>query len=147
MRWISLGLLAALAASAQNIGAQDFIERAPKQHSSKRKLIRRLTLVAACAGSLAFDTLTTRRAVGAGAVEGNALLAGAQGNPAWGRVIGIKAGFCGAAALLEETQTFKMRRSPNSDWSWTAVNAGTASIYTWTGFHNLSVAASLDSHK
>lgn len=145
VRLICFGLLLALAVPA--LHAQDFVERAPKQTWSKRKLVRRLTLAAACAGSLAFDTLTTRRAMAAGAVEANGLLAGAQGNPAWGRLIGAKAGFCGAVAVIEETHTFGLWNTPKSDWSWTAVNAGTAGYYTWVGFHNLQLASSLAAPK
>jgi hypothetical protein len=140
-----MALLVAFA--TQGVRAQDFIERVPKQNSSKSKLVRRLTLVAACAGSLAFDALTTKRAVAAGAMESNGLLAGAQGNPAWGRVIGIKAGFCAGAAIAEETHTFGQWKTPQADWSWSALNAGVAGVYTWAGFHNLKTANDLDAPK
>ena len=136
-----------IALATPGLHAQEFIERAPKESSSKRKWVRRITLAAACAGSLAFDSISTRRAVAAGAVESNGLLAGSQGAPAWGRVIGIKAAFCGAAAVVEETHTFGAWKSPASDWSWTAVNATTVSVYTWAGFHNLKLANDLAAPK
>lgn len=142
---VTFGLLLALSSPA--LRAQDFIERAPRHFSFKRTLIRRVTLVAACAGSLAFDTLSTRRAASAGAVESNRLLAGAQGNPSWGRVVGMKAAFCGAAAVMEETHTFGIWNTPKSDWTWSAVNAATASVYTWAGFHNLKLANDLAAPK
>jgi len=104
VRIAALGL--AIALSVPALHAQDFVERAPEKTSFKRKLVRRLTLAAGCAGSLAFDTLSTRRAAAAGAVEANGLLAGSQGNPAWGRVIGLKTGICGAVTFIEETHTF-----------------------------------------
>ncbi len=139
MKKISLGLLIALSMGA--LGAQNFIESAPKQHSSKTKWIRRATLIAACGANLAFDTLSTRRAVANGAIESNGLLAGSNGSVSWGRVIGFKAGVCGASTILQETHLFGQFNSPKADWTWTIGNLGTASIYTWAGFHNLSLAA------
>jgi hypothetical protein len=115
-------------------------ERPP---TSKRVWIRRATLIAGCAASLAFDTFTTRRGVAAGAVEANGLLADSQGRPEWGRMIGIKAGSCAVSAVLQETHFFGAWNTPAADYTWTAVNTGIAAEYTWTGFHNLSLAHSL----
>lgn len=114
-------------------------------HTPKRISIRRATLVAGCAASLIFDTLTTRRAINAGAIESTGIFANAQGHPQWGRMIGIKAGFCGATAILEETHVFHAWKNPNADWTWTAVNAATASVYAATGLHNLKLANDLSS--
>ena len=108
--------------------------------SSRRVWIRRATLIAGCAASLAFDTVTTRRGVAAGAVEANGLLADSQGRPEYGRMIGIKAGSCAVSAVLQETHFFGVWNTPAADNTWTAVNAGIAAEYTWTGFHNLSLA-------
>lgn len=141
MKKISTGLLIALSMAALN--AQNFVESAPPQHHSKAKWIRRMTLVAGCAASLAFDTLSTRRAVSNGAVESNGLLSNSNGGVAWNRVIGFKAGFCGVSAVLQETHVFGSWNSPKADWTWTGANAATASVYTWAGFHNLSLAKDL----
>jgi hypothetical protein len=130
MKYFCIGLM--LAMSSQ---AADLVER---PHTPKRVWIRRITLVAACAASVGFDTMSTRRAVSAGAVETNPLLADPNGKPQWGRMIGIKAGVCGASAFLQERHS-----SARSDWAWTAGNAATAAAYTWTGFHNLHVANEL----
>ena len=134
-----------MAMSVSSLGAQNFVEpaKATIKDSLKRKWVRRVTLVAGCAASLGFDTLSTRHAVANGAVESNGVLAGSQGSPAWGRMIGLKAGLCGASAVFEETHTFRQWDSPAADWTWTGVNAATASAYTWAGFHNLSLAKDL----
>jgi hypothetical protein len=135
---ISTGLLIAM--SMAGLSAQNFAESAPKQPGSRAKWIRRATLVAGCAASLAFDTLSTRRAVASGAVESNGLLANSNGSVSWGRVIGLKAGLCGGSALLQETHVFGLWKTPAADWTWTVANAGTATVFTWAGFHNLSLA-------
>ena len=102
----------------------------------KRVWIRRITLGAACAASLGFDTVTTHRAVSAGAAETNSLLADSQGRPAWGRVIGIKAGACVASAFLQE-------RAHRNEWTFTGVNIGVTAAYTWVGLHNRQVTEDL----
>jgi hypothetical protein len=114
-----------------------------RPHSSKRVWIRRATLIAGCAASLAFDTITTRRVYGAGGIEANGILADSQGRPQWGRVVGMKAGSCAVSAVLQETHTFGIWQSPAADRTWTFVNLGIAAEYTWAGFHNLSLANSL----
>lgn len=76
------------------------------EHSPERTWIRRATLVAGCAASLLFDTLTTQRVAAAGGIEGNRLLSNAQGRPQWGRIVGVKAGLCGVSAILQETHVF-----------------------------------------
>jgi hypothetical protein len=138
---ITTGLLIALSMAA--LSAQNFIESASKQPGSRAKWIRRATLVAGCAASLVFDTLSTRRAVANGAVEANGLLTGSNGSVSWGRVIGLKASLCGGSAVIQETHVFGSWKTPAADWTWTAVNAGTASVYTWAGFHNLDLAKDL----
>jgi len=145
VRLVSLALLFAISTPA--LRAQDFIEQAPKRSDSKGRFFRRLTLAAACAASAGFDTFTTRRAISAGAVESNGLLAGAQGNPSWGRVIGLKTVVCAVSATVQETHTLGAWDTPKSDWIWTAANAATASVYTWAGFHNLKLANNLSSEK
>jgi hypothetical protein len=130
--WIGLLLVACTPAfSAENIHPRT---------SAKRTWVRRATLAAGCAASLLFDTMTTQRVVTAGGVESNGLLADPQGRPQWGRIISLKVGICGASAILQETHVFGAWKSPNADWTWTALNAGTASVYTWAGVHNLKLA-------
>ena len=138
------GVLIALSGltSVQVLKAEDLLvsgggrERPP---TPKRVWIRRVTLAAGCAASLAFDTITTRRATANGAIETNSLLAGSNGQPAWGRVIGFKVGSCAATALLQETHTFGTWKTPASDKTWTGINLGIAAEYTWAGFHNLNL--------
>lgn len=105
--------------------------------------IRRATLAASCAASLIFDTYATNAAVSAGAVEGNALLAGGQGRPRWGLTFGLKAATCAGSAVLQESGWFRRPGSEISDWKWTAINSATAGGYTWAGFHNLSLSRRL----
>jgi hypothetical protein len=100
--------------------------------------IRRVTLATGCAASIAFDSWSTHRVAAAGGVEQNGLLSNSQGAPQWGRIIGMKAGFCGASLLMQETHLFGA-----SDWTWTGLNAATTGIYTWVGFHNLKLANDL----
>lgn len=143
MKTILFGLLIVVPIAALN--AQHLVESAPKQPASRAKWIRRATLVAGCAASLVFDTLSTRRAVANGAVESNGLLTGSNGRVSWGRVMGLKAGLCGGSAAVEETHVFGLWKTPTADWTWTGVNAGTASVYTWAGFHNLNLSKDLPS--
>jgi len=133
MKLFCLGLL--LATCSQ---AADLVEH---PSTPKRVWIRRITLASACAASLGFDAVTTNRAVSAGAVESNGLLADSQGRPQWGRVIGIKAGTCIASAFLQERQRFT--RTAQTDWTFTGVNLGVTAGYTWVGLRNLQVANGL----
>jgi hypothetical protein len=110
-----------------------------RPHASTRVWIRRATLIAGCATSLVFDTLTTRRGSASGAVEANGIFANSQGQPAWGRMIGIKAGVCAFSAVAQETHTFGAWKTPTADYTWTAINGGMTADYTWTSFHNLAV--------
>jgi hypothetical protein len=121
------------------------VRAAEREHasSSKRVWIRRATLVAGCAASLLFDTMSTQRVAAAGGIETNGLLANPQGRPQWGRIISVKAGVCGASAILQETHVFGISRGAAADWTWTGVNAATTSVYTWGGIHNLEVAREL----
>ncbi len=111
-------------------------ERPP---TPKRVWFRRATLAAACAASLGFDTITTRRAIANGAIETNGLLANSNGQPAWARMIGFKVGSCAVSAVLQETHTFGAWKTPASDKTWTVINSGIAAEYTWAGFHNLNL--------
>ncbi len=140
MKILLIGLLLALSSPAA-----DMVLENPHPRTSKRVWIRRATLAAGCAASLVFDTLSTRRATNAGAVESNGLFASPQGSPQWGRMIGFKAGLCGATAVMEETHMFHAWKNPNADWTWTGVNAATTALYTWTGFHNMKLANDLSS--
>ncbi len=96
-----------------------------------------------CAASMIFDTLSTRAAANAGAIETNGLFANAQGRPEYGRMISIKAGLCGATAIMQETHLFHASRDPKTDWVWTGVNAATAAAYTGIGIHNYKLANDL----
>jgi hypothetical protein len=135
VKFFTILLLAAASVSAAN--------RLDSEHSRtpKRVWVRRLTLAAGCAASLAFDTWSTHRAVSAGALEANGLFANPQGRPQWGRMFSIKAGICGSSALLQETHLFGSWESPAADWTWTGINAGAAGLYSWAGWHNLSLAS------
>jgi len=137
------GLL--LAGCMQALHAEDLLVSGGGEHShsSKRVWIRRATLIAGCAASLAFDTITSRRAYAAGAIETNSLLADSQGRPEWSRIIGFKSAGCAASAILQETHTFGTWKTATADRAWTFVNLGVTAEYTWTGFHNLSLANSL----
>ena len=140
MKRICLGLLMALALRAEN-AALSRVEERP--HTPKRVWIRRATLAAGCVASIAFDSWSTRRVASAGGVEQNGILADGQGSPRWGRIVGMKVGFCGASLVMQETHLFGGWKTPTSDWTWTGANAATTGIYTWVGFHNLGVAHSL----
>lgn len=102
-----------------------------------------MTLVASCGTSLLFDTYATNAAVSAGAVEGNALLAGSQGRPRWGLTLGLKAVACATSGVLQESGWFRHPGSEISDWKWSAINGAMAGGYTWVGFHNLSLSRKL----
>jgi hypothetical protein len=143
MKFLWIGLL--VVSSTPALVAQNLIETGggrEHERSSKRTWIRRATLAASCAASLLFDSVSTQRATAAGGVERNGLFAGPQGNPQWGRIISVKAGLCGASAVLQETHVFGAWQSRNADWTWTGVNLATTSAYTWAGVHNLGVANS-----
>jgi hypothetical protein len=142
MKVFSLGLMLVMCTSA--LRAEDLaIGFTHHSRTSKRVWIRRATLAAGCAASLALDTWSTHRALQAGAIETNPLLANSQGTTNWARTIGLKAGVCGVSALLQETNTFHTWRSPNADWTWTGVNAATTAAYTWTSIHNFGLANQL----
>jgi hypothetical protein len=136
VKFLCIGLLLAFSTSA--VSAADLFNS--EHPRTKRAWIRRATLAAGCAASLVFDTWSTRRATAAGAVETNGLFANSQGQPQWGHMIAIKAGACGVSALVEETHLFHSWRSPAADWTWTGINAGTAGVYSWAGWHNLRLA-------
>jgi hypothetical protein len=137
------GLL--LAGCVPALHAEDLLVSGGGEHprTSKRVWIRRATLVAGCAASLAFDTITTRRAFAAGAIETNSLLADSQGRPQWSRIIGVKSAGCAASAILQETHIFGTWKTPTADHAWTFLNLGVTAEYTWAGFHNLNLATSL----
>lgn len=137
MKLLFIGLLLALSSQAA-----DLVEH---PSTPKRVWIRRITLGAACAASLGFDTMTTRRAVSAGATETNRLFADSQGHPQWGRMIGIKAGMCAASAFAQEWHS--AQRSPRSDWTYIGANLAVTSGYTWAGIHNLRVTNDLLNQK
>ena len=141
MAKILLGFLLTL--SLSTLHAEDLLSPRERPQSSKRVWIRRATLVAGCAASLAFDTITSQRAYAAGAIETNGLLANSQGRPQWTRIIGIKASSCAGLAILQETHTFGAWQGPISDRVWTFTNLGITGEYTWAGFHNLNLANSL----
>ena len=138
MKSLCLVLLLAAGSQAADLAGHT----ADHPPTPKRVWIRRVSMAAACAASLGFDAYTTHRAVSAGAVETNALLADSQGHPQWGRMIGIKAGMCAASAFAQEWHS--SGRSPRSDWTFTAVNSGVTAGYTAVGLHNLKLANNLN---
>lgn len=113
---------------------------AERSRTPKRIWIRRATLAAGCAASLALDSWSTRRALASGSVETNPVLANSRGRANWGRAIAFKAGACGVSAILQETDTFHAWSGRNADWTWTGFNAATAAGYTWVARHNLEAA-------
>src|SRR5215467_9548731 len=123
MKFLFTGLLLAMSSEAAD----------PVEHpqTSKRVWIRRITLGAACAASFGFDTLSTRRAVAAGAVETNGLLADSHGHPKWGKMIGIKAGMCASSAFFEEFHS--AQRPARNDWTFVGVNSAVTAGYSWQG--------------
>lgn len=144
MKAFTFGL--ALVMCAASLSAEDLAipqDVHEHSHTSKRVWIRRATLAAACAASLGLDSWSTHRALAAGGVESNPLLANAQGRTSWGRAIAFKAAGCGAPAVLQETGTFHAWESPNADWTWTGINAATMAVYTAIALHNLGIANSL----
>ena len=140
---VSVKLLPIALAAAFSVHALCAADLLDSEHprTPKRVWARRITLAASCAASLAFDTLSTHRAVNAGAVEANGLFASPQGRPQWGRMIGVKAALCGTAAVVQETHLFRAWESPGADWTWTGINAGVTGLYSWAGWHNLRIAA------
>jgi hypothetical protein len=142
MKSFSLGLMLVMGTAA--LRAEDpTIRTGEHTRTSKRVWVRRATLAASCAASLAFDTWSTHRMLAAGAVESNPLLANSRGTTSWARTIGLKAGVCGVSALLQETNTFHAWSGSNADWTWTRINAATAAAYTLTSIHNLGLANQL----
>ncbi|MEO7143288.1 MAG: hypothetical protein ABI165_07255 [Bryobacteraceae bacterium] len=110
---------------------------------AKRIWIRRATLAASCAASMIFDTYSTRAAVSAGAVEGNALIASPEGRPRWALTFGLKAAVCAGSAVLQESARFRPPGAEISPWTWTAINTASTAGYTWLGFHNLALSRQL----
>lgn len=144
MKVLSFGLLLVLCSAA--LRAEDLAIPTNKRehsHASRRVWIRRITLAAGCAASLALDSWSTHRALEAGGVESNPLLQNSQGQTNWGRMFALKAAGCGSMAVLEETGTFHAWRSPNADWTWTGINAATIAGYTAVAVHNLGIANQL----
>jgi len=130
-----------LAGSLPAVHAEDLLVSGGGEHphASKRVWLRRITLAAGCVASLAFDTITTSRAVANGAIEENRLLADSQGRPQWARVIGLKSAGCAAAAVLQETHSFGTWKTDAADRTWTFVNLATTAEFTWAGYHNLTL--------
>ncbi len=100
------------------------------------KWLRRATLAAACAASF-WDYSTTRTAVANGAVESNRFLAGANGQPRWRLMLGLKTGLCAGMAVLQEKPMFGRRM----DLTWTGLNTGLAAYYSTAALHNRKLAA------
>lgn len=141
MKVVYLGLMLVICGSA--LRAEDLLTSGGgREHSPtpKRVWIRRATLVAGCAAGLALDTWSSHRALAAGAIEDNPLLANSQGHMDWGRTVGLKAGACGLSAVLQETGTFHRWQGRDADWTWTGINAATTAAYTWIMLHNLGLA-------
>jgi hypothetical protein len=114
---------------------------ATAQASGKGVWLRRATLAAACAASF-WDVRTTRTAVSLGALERNRLLAGPDGKPRWGRMIGIKAGLCAGSAAAQELRLF-VPSKPLGDAAWTAANAAIAGSFVRLSLGNRRVAGEL----
>ncbi len=141
MKTFCLGLVLTLCnftAKAEDLAARGATVQ--HSHAPKRVWIRRATLAAGCAASLALDSWSTRRAAASGGVETNPVLANSHGRANWGRTMTLKSTACGLSGILEETDTFHSWRGGNADWTWTGINAATAAGYTWVARHNLGVA-------
>lgn len=132
MKWFSISLLLAMFGQAA-----DLTEYPAAHATPKRVWIRRVTLGAACAASVGFDSFTTHRAISSGAVETNPLM----GRASAGRMIGIKAGMCAASAFAQEWRAAS--HTPRTDWTVTGVNLGVTAGYTRAGIHNLHVTNDL----
>jgi len=105
------------------------------QERPRHHWLRRITWAAGCAASF-WDAQTTLTAVRRGAVESNPLLANQQGAPRWGRIIALKAGTCAGTFVAETVLT----RHRDSDWYWSATNAGIAASFAGAAIHNIRVS-------
>ena len=108
---------------------------------ARQSWARRLTLAASCAASL-WDVQTTAAAISRGGRESNGLFSDPQGRPRWGRMIGLKAGLCGALVVAQESK-LAGRRSQFKDNFWTGANAGLTTRFTVSAIRNNSVAGDL----
>ena len=104
------------------------------------KVLRRATLAASCAASL-WDYQTTVAGARYGAVEQNGLLAGSNGRPRLGLMLGMKVGFCGAAIAMQELRPNKRGRLSNVVA--TVGNAASATRYLLISLSNISVCHNL----
>ncbi len=114
-------------------------DSAPSTQNRHLTLVRRLTVVAACAASF-WDAATTHTAVQAGALEGNPFLSGTQGKPRWGRMITIKAALCAGTAISQEARVFRNRAA---SYAWIATNTALAANFTALSIRNRQNAADL----
>jgi hypothetical protein len=104
---------------------------------SPRQWVRRVTLAASCAAS-AWDVQTTASAIGRGGRESNGLFADPLGRVRWGRMIGFKAGVCGAMLAGQELRLFG-RHTRRKDDIWIGINSGVAARFTIASVKNRAV--------
>jgi hypothetical protein len=106
--------------------------------SKRGPWLRRLTLAALCASSL-WDLQTTCIAVGYGAQEANSLFVNRNGDPRWGRMLGVKVGLCTGMAVGQEVLD-RSHRSATAEYAWSGVNTAFAIRYSSAAVHNVRVA-------
>jgi hypothetical protein len=96
--------------------------------------------VEALAASTTFDLATSiADSLGCGKVachETNSLLTGPGGQFSTARAIAIKSAFNGGLVLGE---MLLVKKYPQLRKAFTVINFGDAGLYTYTGFHNLSI--------
>lgn len=103
------------------------------------RLIRRLSLAAVVAAE-AMDAYSTHLAVANGAGEANPLLA-RNGQPIWGRIIGVKIGIVAGVAFAQE---FSFRKgAPSHDRLWTLSNSLIVALVIFAAQHNFALADQL----
>ncbi len=99
---------------------------------SAPKWLRRATLAAACMASAA-DAVTTWQGKQGGLREANAIFRGADGTPAMGRVISLKAAFCACSIWSQE-------RSEHST-VYTVANVAQTGLFGYVASHNRKLIA------
>ncbi|MCC7496893.1 MAG: hypothetical protein IT160_04895 [Bryobacterales bacterium] len=109
--------------------------------SKKGIWLRRVSLAASCATSF-WDFQTTRTAIGYGGRESNRMFADGQGNPRWGRMIGIKIGQCALMGVSQELLD-RYRGSGAANYAWTAANSAITGRFVAAVMHNRRVTQEL----
>ncbi len=107
---------------------------------AEHKWLRRASLTAACAASF-WDFHSTQVAASHGAVERNPLFADANGNLQRGRMLGLKAGACAGALLIQELHL--LGKGQGADRFWIAANGVSAAAFSAMALHNQRVSGAL----